>query len=80
MGRLAYESNDLEGAKKHFELALEAAGSSLAGVAKLGQVRRFRAASRTSLGDIALQQGKFKDATKYYNDAKKARRTTSASI
>lgn len=71
MGRLAYESNDLEGAKKHFELALEAAGSSLAGVAKLGQVRRFRAASRTSLGDIALRQGKLKDATKYYNDAKK---------
>src|SRR5687767_9178855 len=71
LGRLAYESNDLAGAKKHFELALEAAGSSLAGVAKLGQVRRFRAASRTSLGDIALQQGKYKDATKYYNDAKK---------
>jgi CHAT domain-containing protein len=71
LGRLAYESNDLEGAKKHFELALEAAGSSLAGVAKLGQVRRFRAASRTSLGDIALRQGKLKDATKYYNDAKK---------
>jgi len=71
MGRLAYESNDLEGAKKHFELALEAAGSSLAGVAKLGQVRRFRAASRTSLGDVALRQGKYKDATKYYNEAKK---------
>ena len=71
LGRLAYESNDLEGAKKNFELALEAAGSSLAGVAKLGQVRRFRAASRTSLGDIALRQGKVKDATKYYNDAKK---------
>src|SRR5687767_3724312 len=71
LGRLAYESNDLAGAKKHFELALDAAGSSLAGVAKLGQVRRFRAASRTSLGDIALQQGKYKDATKYYNDAKK---------
>ncbi|HET7113582.1 MAG TPA: CHAT domain-containing tetratricopeptide repeat protein [Pyrinomonadaceae bacterium] len=71
LGRLAYESNDLEGAKKNFELALEAAGSSLAGVAKLAQVRRFRAAARTSLGDIALRQGKFKDATKYYNDAKK---------
>jgi CHAT domain-containing protein len=71
MGRLAYESNDLEGAKKHFELALEAAGSSLAGIAKMGQVRRFRAASRTSLGDVALRQGKYKDATKYYNEAKK---------
>jgi CHAT domain-containing protein len=71
MGRLAYELNDLEGAKKHFELALEAAGSSLAGIAKLGQVRRFRAASRTSLGDVVLRQGKLKDATKFYNEAKK---------
>lgn len=71
LGRLAYANNDLAGAKKNFELALEAAGSSLAGIAKLGQVRRFRAAARTSLGDIALRQAKFKDATKYYTDAKK---------
>ncbi len=71
LGRLAYANNDLEGAKKNFELALEAAGSSLAGIAKLGQVRRFRAAARTSLGDIALRQGKLKDASKYYTDAKK---------
>ena len=71
IGRLAYASNDLEGAKKSFELALEAAGSSLAGIAKLGQVRRFRAAARTSLGDIALKQGKLKDASKFYTDAKK---------
>ena len=71
MGRLAYANNDLEGAKKNFELALEAAGSSLAGVAKMGQVRRFRAAARTSLGDIALKQAKYKDASKFYNDAKK---------
>ncbi len=71
MGRLAYADNDLETARKHFSDALEAAGSSLAGVAKLGQVRRFRAAARTSLGDIALRLGKFKDASKFYNDAKK---------
>ena len=71
MGRLAYADNDLEGAKKHFQNALDAAGSSIAGIAKLGQVRRFRAASRTSLGDRALRQGKYKDATKFYNDAKK---------
>lgn len=69
MGRLAYADTDLEEAKKHFDNALQAAGSSLAGVAKLGQVRRFRAASRTSLGDVALRQGKFKDASKFYNDA-----------
>jgi len=71
LGRLAYTDNDLEGAQKHFSNALEAAGSSLAGVAKLGQVRRFRAAARTSLGDVALRMGKFKDASKFYNDAKK---------
>jgi CHAT domain-containing protein len=71
MGRLAYAGNDLEAAKKHFDNALQAAGSSIAGIAKLGQVRRFRAASRTSLGDVAMLQGKYKDATKFYNDAKK---------
>jgi CHAT domain-containing protein len=71
MGRLSYADGDLEAAKTHFNNALEAAGSSLAGIAKLGQVRRFRAAARTSLGDVALRQGKFKDASKYYNDAKK---------
>src|SRR5689334_19447803 len=71
LGRLAYADNDLEGARTHFNNALEASGSSLAGIAKLGQVRRFRAAARTSLGDVALRQGKFKDASKFYNDAKK---------
>lgn len=74
MGRLAYAENDLEAARKHFDAALQAAGSSLAGIAKLGQVRRFRAASRTSLGDVALRQGKFKDASKFYNEAKKGAR------
>src|SRR5215212_11774514 len=52
MGRLAYADNDLETARQHFSDALEASGSSIAGVAKLGQVRRFRAAARTSLGDV----------------------------
>ena len=71
MGRLDYANGDFESARKHFENALEAAGSSLAAIASLGQVRRFRAAARTSLGDVALRTGKFKDATKFYNDAKK---------
>src|SRR4029079_17419722 len=71
LGRLRYADNDPEEAKKHFTNALEASGSSLAGIAKLGQVRRFRAAARTSLGDVALRQGKVKDASKFYNDAKK---------
>src|SRR5690349_3387637 len=71
MGRLDYSNGDFESAQKHFSNALEAAGSSLAAIASLGQVRRFRAAARTSLGDVALRTGKFKDATKFYNDAKK---------
>src|ERR1044071_6543565 len=71
MGRLDYNNGDFESARTHFQNALEASGSSLAGIANLGQVRRSRAAARTSLGDVALRTGKFKDATKFYNDAKK---------
>lgn len=71
MGRIAYVSSDFETARKHFQRALDALGSSVAGIAKLGQVRRFRAAARTSLGDVLLKQGKFKDAGKFYTDAKK---------
>ncbi len=69
MGRIAYAQNDFESARKHFENALAAAGSSLGGIAKLGQTRRFRAAARTSLGDVALRQGRYKDATKSYAEA-----------
>ncbi|HEX3282540.1 MAG TPA: CHAT domain-containing tetratricopeptide repeat protein [Pyrinomonadaceae bacterium] len=69
MGRVAFAQNDLETAKKHFQNALDAAGSSLGGITKLGQTRRFRAAARTSLGDVALRQGRTKDASKFYADA-----------
>jgi CHAT domain-containing protein len=69
MGRIAYAQNDLETAKKHFQSALDAGGSSLGGITKLGQTRRFRAAARTSLGDVALRQGRFKDASKAYTEA-----------
>ncbi|MCM3872895.1 MAG: CHAT domain-containing protein [Pyrinomonadaceae bacterium] len=71
IGRIAYFNNDLETAKKSFLLALEATSSSLAGIGNLGQTRRFRAAARTSLGDVALRQGKLKDATKSYAEAVK---------
>src|SRR6266702_875978 len=50
MGRLAYANNDMETARKHFQNALEAGSGALPVVAKMGQTRRFRAASRTSLG------------------------------
>ncbi len=71
IGRIAYFNSDLETAKKSFLLALEATSSSLAGIGNLGQTRRFRAAARTSLGDVALRQGKLKDATKSYTEAVK---------
>ena len=69
MGRLAYAQKDFDSAKKHFENALDSAGSSLGGITKLGQTRRFRAAARTSLGDVALSQLRLKDAGKLYTDA-----------
>jgi CHAT domain-containing protein/tetratricopeptide (TPR) repeat protein len=74
MGRINYFNNDLEGARKHFQNALDATGASLASVAKLGQTRRFRAAARTGLADVLLGQGKYKDAGKQYEDAAKGAR------
>src|SRR5256714_5248120 len=69
MGRIAFANNDLETANKHFQNALDAGSGALPVVAKLGQTRRFRAAARTSLGDVALREGRFKDAAKMFNDA-----------
>src|SRR6266404_8813997 len=68
-GRIAFANNDMETARKHFQNALDASNGSLSGLAKLGQTRRFRAAARTSLGDVALREGRFKDAAKMLNDA-----------
>ncbi|MBC7909423.1 MAG: CHAT domain-containing protein, partial [Pyrinomonadaceae bacterium] len=67
MGRLDYSNNQLEPAKGHFNNALAAADNPLYG--KFGQARRWRIASRTSLGDIALQQGRYPDAIKLYTAA-----------
>src|SRR5437870_2509000 len=68
-GRIAFANNDLETARKHFQNALDAGSGALPIVAKLGQTRRFRAAARTSLGDVALREGRFKDAGKVFGDA-----------
>ena len=70
-GRIAFANNDLPTAKKHFENAMNAGGGSLPIVAKLGQTRRFRTAARTSLGDVALKEGRYKDAAKLYEAAQK---------
>lgn len=69
MGRIAFANKDLETARKHFQNALDAGSGALPVVAKLGQTRRFRAAARTSLGDVALREGRFKDAAKVFGDA-----------
>ena len=70
-GRISYFNNDMVSAAKHFQNALEGTSASLAGIGKMGQTRRFRAAARTSLGDVLLRQGKLKDASKLYNEAVK---------
>lgn len=69
MGRIAFANNDLKSARTHFEKALDAGGGSLPIVAKLGQTKRFRIAARTSLGDVALKEGRYKDAAKLFSDA-----------
>src|SRR5215831_13579227 len=69
MGRIAYANKDLETARKHFQNSLDAGSGALPVVAKLGQTRRFRAAARTSLGDVALREGRYKDAAKMFNEA-----------
>jgi CHAT domain-containing protein len=71
MGRLDYFNNQQDSAKKHFQNALDAVSGKLPGISNLGQMRRFRAAARTSLGDVALNQGRYKDATTFYRDAAK---------
>ena len=68
-GRIAFANNDLETARKHFQNALDAGSGGLPGLANLGQTRRFRAAARTSLGDVALREGRYKDAAKMLTGA-----------
>src|SRR2546423_548723 len=69
MGRIAFAKKDLEAARKLFQKARAAGGGVWRGVAKRDQPRRFRAAARTSLGDVALREGRFKDAAKVFGDA-----------
>ena len=71
MGRIAFAGNDLEGARKHFQEAADAGKGALPMIANLGQTRRFNAAARTSLGDVALRQGNLKQANNFYKDAVK---------
>ena len=74
LGRVDYQQGQFEEARKHFESALDATDGDLPGIGKLGQTRRFRAAARTSLGDVALKQGNFKEAEELYDKAAKGAR------
>jgi CHAT domain-containing protein len=71
LGRVEFFNDNLASARKDFEEALNSAGGDIPVVGKLGQTRRFRIAARTSLGDIALKENRFKDAVKLYADAAK---------
>lgn len=69
MGRIGFANNDLEGARKHFQEAVDASKGALPMITNLGQTRRFRAAARTSLADVVLRQGNYKEAKNLYEKA-----------
>lgn len=67
MGRADYQNKSYDGAQTHFNNALAAADNPIYG--RFGQARRWRVAARTSLGDVALNQGRYPDAIKLYTAA-----------
>ena len=74
MGRVAFANNDMVGARKYFQEAIDAGKAGLPMLTNLGQTRRFRAAALTSLGDVTVREGKYKDAAKLYEQAAKGAR------
>jgi CHAT domain-containing protein/tetratricopeptide (TPR) repeat protein len=74
MGRIAFANNDLAGAQKNFQEAIDSGKGGLSMIANMGQTRRFRAAARTSLGDVVWRQGNYKEAGKLYEQAVKGAR------
>jgi CHAT domain-containing protein/tetratricopeptide (TPR) repeat protein len=74
MGRIAFANNDMATAQKHFQEAIDSGKGGLSMVANMGQTRRFRAAARTSLGDVVFRQGNYKEAGKLYEQAVKGAR------
>jgi len=71
LGRVAYDTGDIAVAKKHFTNAVAATAGNIPLIGNIGQMRRFRVAANTSLGDVALKQGDIKAALKAYADAAK---------
>ncbi|HVQ38272.1 MAG TPA: CHAT domain-containing protein [Pyrinomonadaceae bacterium] len=74
MGRIAFANNDLAGAQKNFQEAIDSGKGGLSMIANMGQTRRFRAAARTGLGDVVWRQGNYKEAAKVYEQAIKGAR------
>ncbi len=72
LGRVDYLGGQFDSAKKHFENVISATVGTLPVIGKLRQTRRYRAAARTSLGDIAFQQGRHAEAIKLYDAAAKS--------
>ncbi len=68
LGRLDFERGQLAAAQTHFENML-AASDGNAPTANLLAAQLYRAVARTSLGDIALKQGRYADASKLYTQA-----------
>ena len=71
LGRVDYLNEEFDEARKHFGNALAATLGSVPVIGKLGQMRRYRTAARTSLADIALREGRFAEAVKLYGEAAK---------
>jgi CHAT domain-containing protein/tetratricopeptide (TPR) repeat protein len=67
LGRLDVAGNQADSAKTHYTNALTAADNPIYG--KFGQAARWRVASRTGLGDVALSQSRYPDAVKLYTQA-----------
>ncbi|MDT5293139.1 MAG: hypothetical protein QOJ76_19 [Acidobacteriota bacterium] len=74
LGRVDFQEQQFDAARKHFENVLNATSGDIPLLGKLGQTRRYRAAARTSLGDVAFREGKYSDAAKLYAEALKGAR------
>jgi CHAT domain-containing protein len=66
-GRADYESGQVDAAKADYQDLLAAA--SLPETFNFKEARRFRAAARTSLGDIAFRERRYADALQLYSEA-----------
>ncbi len=74
LGRMDFREGKLDAAQKHFDNALDATEGDLPLVGRLGQSRRFRAAARTSLGDVAFEKRNYREAAKLYRKAEEGAR------